>query len=136
MKGWLPSLRCVAGSTTTELALLAPVILLFMIGTIEVSRLVWTKQTLDDVAYSTARCMAVSGSCATSGTQKSYAVARAAGYGITIANNTVTPAAAVNCRGFPNSSRITIIVPTGSVLRGFVPALPTSLRSEACFPQL
>lgn len=129
-------LRCRTASATTELALLAPTVLLFMIGIIEVSRLTWTKQTLDEVAYSTARCMAVSGACATSGEQKNYAVDRAAGYGITIAASAVTPTPAADCRGFLNSSRITIVAPIASVLTGFIPTLPTSISAQACFPQV
>lgn len=129
-------LRCSTAAAVVELALLAPAILLLMLGTIEVSRMAWTRQTLDEVAYSSARCMAVSDSCATSNAQKSYAVDRAAGYGIAITDAAVTPAASVSCRGFPNSSRITIVTPMASALAGFLPALPTSITSQACFPQL
>ena len=119
-----------------EFALLAPAIILLLVGTIEVGRMAWVQQTLDDVAYSTARCMAVSGSCATSSAQKTYAVNRAAGYGIKITKAAVTPSANANCRGFPSSSQIIIAAPVDSPLRGFVPSLPTTLRSQACFPQL
>lgn len=136
MKWAVRLLRCSTGAAVVELALLAPAILLLMLGTIEVSRMAWTRQTLDDVAYSAARCMAVSGACATSSAQKAYAVDRAAGYGIAITDAAVTPAAAVNCRGFPNSSRITIVAPTASPLNGFLPALPNSITAQACFPQV
>lgn len=129
-------LQCRKAAATAELALIAPAVFLFLIGTIEAGRMLWTKQTLDEVAFSTARCMAVSGACATSNAQKAYAVNRAAGYGIAIAATAVTPAAAANCRGFPNSSRITIDTPVASVLAGFIPTFPSSISADACFPQL
>ena len=58
-------LRCSRAATAAEFALLVPAILLLLLGTIECGRLLWTKQTLDEVAYNTARGMAVSGSCST-----------------------------------------------------------------------
>lgn len=128
--------RCMRGATIVEFALLAPAIFLILIGTIEGGRMLWTKQTLDEVAYSTARCMAVSGDCATGNAQRAYAVNRARNYGIALTANAVTPTAGADCRGFPNSSRIAIEAPVSSVLTGFVPAFPTTIRSEACFPQL
>jgi len=128
--------RCEKGAAIVEFAILAPAIFLLLIGTIEGSRMLWTKQTLDEVAYSTARCMAVSSTCGSAGAQKTYAVERAAGYGIAIAAAAVTPAANADCRGFPKSSRITINAPIGSVLSGFVPDFPTTIRSDACYPQL
>lgn len=136
MKHAMQAWRCQTAAAIAEFALLAPVIFLLLIGTIEVSRLLWTKQTLDEVAYSTARCMAVSSACASSNAQKSFAISRAAGYGITIAGPTVTPAAGANCRGFLNSSQVTIDAPVNSVLRGFVPSLPGTIHAQACFPQL
>jgi hypothetical protein len=127
---------CTRGAATVELALLAPAVFLLLIGTIELSRMAWTKQTLDEVAYSTARCMAVSGSCGTATAQKTYAVSRAAAYGVVIADTAVTPASAVDCNGFPDSQRIIIDAPVTSVLTGFIPSLPSTIRSQACFPRL
>ena len=71
--------RCNAGATAVEFALLAPIFFMMLFGLIEFSRMAWTKQTIGDVAYATARCMSVSSSCNTSALQKSYAVSRAAG---------------------------------------------------------
>ena len=40
-----------SGAAIIEFALLAPVFFLFLFGTVEGSRLLWTQQTLEEVAY-------------------------------------------------------------------------------------
>ena len=119
----------------TEFALIAPVFLTMLFGTIEGSRLLWTKQTLDEVAYSTARCMSVTDTCDAAGAQ-SYAVARAQGYGIAITAEAVAPQTASDCDGFPNSSRVTITHDFDSVMGGFMPDLSTEIEADSCFPEL
>lgn len=128
--------RCESGAAIAEFALVAPAVFLCLFGTVEVARMLWTKQTLDEVAYSTARCMTVSDACATPDEQKTYAVQRAAGYGITLSLGEVTPAKAVDCRGFPDSNRITIDAGMSTVLEGFLPTFTNTIRSQACFPSL
>jgi Flp pilus assembly protein TadG len=128
--------RCCRGAAIVEFALIAPVFLMAILGIIEVSRLLWTQQTLDEVAYSAARCMSVSSSCASTATQRNYAVARAGGYGITLASNQVTPVAATNCKGFPNSSSVTITHSFVSPLSGFVPGFLMNISSQACYPTI
>ena len=125
-----------AGATIVEFAILAPVFFALLFGTIEGSRLMWVQQTLETVAYSTSRCASVSDSCTTSATQQSYAVARAAGFGITIAAEDVVAQANVTCRGFPTSNRVAITTPFSSVLGGLVPVFPDTLTAESCYPVL
>lgn len=128
-------LRCREGAAIVEFALLAPAFFILLFGIIEGSRLLWTQQTLDEVAFSTARCMAVSEACASTAGQRAHAVSRAGGYGIAISAGEVTAASGVNCNGFPDSSRIIIRTDFPSVLSGFVPDFPDTIRSQACFPE-
>ncbi|MEO6093682.1 MAG: TadE/TadG family type IV pilus assembly protein [Novosphingobium sp.] len=127
--------RCRRGATVVEFALLAPVFLLLLFGIIEVARLAWTRQTLEETAFATARCMSVGSSCATATAQKSFAVQRAAAYRIAITAAAVTPTAATSCAGQTNSNLVTIAAPFVSALRGLVP-LPRTLQVTACFPVL
>ncbi|MBO9602491.1 MAG: pilus assembly protein [Novosphingobium sp.] len=128
--------RCNAGATAVEFALLAPIFFMMLFGLIEFSRMAWTKQTIGDVAYATARCMSVSSSCNTSTLQKSYAVKRAAGFGITLTNANVTPATNTTCKGYASSNSVTVTVAFHSPAAGLIPGLPTRLSSVACFPYL
>ncbi|MCL6251484.1 pilus assembly protein [Altererythrobacter sp. KTW20L] len=125
-----------SGATIVEFAILAPIFFTFLFGTIEGSRLMWVQQTLETVAYSTSRCASVSDDCATSATQQSYAVARAAGFGITIASSDVVAQANVTCGGFPASNRVAITTSFNSVLGGLVPVFPDTLTAESCYPVL
>src|SRR5690606_17358775 len=102
----------------------------------EGSRLLWMQQTLDEVAYSTARCMSVDSACANTGAQRDYAVERAGGYGIAVAKGDVTVRANATCRGYANSSEVTISVAFGSPVRGLIPGLPEVLQAGSCYPEL
>ncbi len=129
-------LRNEGGATLVEFALLAPVFFLLLFGTIESARLAWTRQTLDTVAYSSARCLSVSSACDGTGALESYAVDRAQGYGLTLASAGVVPQSDVTCNGFPNSSEVTITHTFHSVMDGFVPVFPAQIQVKSCFPTL
>lgn len=124
------------GSVVTDFALVAPVLFLLLFGVIEGSRMLWTKQTLEEVAYSTARCMSVSTSCGDDSARQTYAVNRAARYGIGVLGASVTTQSNVTCRGFPNSSRVAINHQFSSVVTGFIPSFEGQMQVESCFPVL
>jgi len=124
------------GLAVTEFALLAPVFMIAMFGLIETSRVLWTKQTLDEVAYATARCTAVSASCDGLANLRSFATTRGAGYGVTIPTNNVTMTDNTTCNGLPNSKQVDITMTFTSVMDGFVPSFPVTLQARGCFPVL
>lgn len=128
--------RCRAGAVAIEFAIVAPLFFTMLFGIIEASRMFWIKQTLDEVAYSTARCMSIGSSCATLSAQKLYAVNRATGLGVPIRNSMVTASVNVRCKNSTGSNLVTITRPLDSPLNGFLPAMPTSISARACFPKL
>lgn len=133
---WKSIFGCSRGASAVEFALLAPVFFAMLFALVEFSRYAWVRQTLDEVAYSTARCMSVQSTCASTATQRSHAIQRAAGYGITIRAANVTPASNTTCKGYSASNSVRINVTFESPAAGLIPALPTNINSVACFPTL
>ncbi|WEK46771.1 MAG: pilus assembly protein [Candidatus Andeanibacterium colombiense] len=131
-----PLLRCKTAATAVEFAILAPIFFAMIFGIIEFSRYAWIHQTLNDVAYATARCMSVGTGCTSSTLQKTYAVNRAGGFGVTIAATNVTPVTNTTCKGYAASNSVTIRANFHSPVEGLIPAMPTQLVSIACFPVL
>lgn len=125
--------RCCGGATVLEFALVAPVFLFLLFAIVDGSRIFWLKKTIDEVAFSTARCMSISAACKEIAQQKSYAVQRAASYGVRIAADDVTLATNAICRSRAASNRVTIQAAFVSGTQGFLP-LPSTLTATACFP--
>ncbi len=128
--------RCRTGAVAIEFAIVAPIFFAMLFGVIETSRVFWLKQSLDEVAYSTARCMSVSSACATQVAQQNYAIGRAQALGIRLTSAMVTPTTGVVCKGSAGSNQVALARPIESPLAGFVPAMPSTLRATACFPVL
>jgi Flp pilus assembly protein TadG len=128
-------LRSRKGATLVELALVAPIFILMVFGLIEFGRAYWTRQTLQEVAYQTARCMALDSQCATETQRRSFAVNRAQDYAITIAAANVTVRSGVTCRTRPNSHEAAITIAFQSALQGFG-LMPQTLTVRSCFPVL
>lgn len=124
------------GASLIEFAIVAPLLILMLIGLIESGRFLWSQQVLKDVAYATVRCMSVSADCATSQTRLSYAVNRAANEGLRVSSGNVTITENTACKGLTGANKVSISVPYSSALKGFVPGAPTTLFAEACFPVL
>ncbi len=128
--------RCRRGVTAVEFALVAPVFMMLLFGLIEGGRMLWLKQTLNEVAFSTARCMSVGTDCPTLAQQRAYAVTRAAGYGVTITAADITITANTSCDGNANANRISITERFNSPVLGLLPMLPSTVAAHACFPTL
>jgi len=134
---WLVKLRADrAGIAIMEFALLAPAFLLMLVGLIESGRIYWMKQTLDEVAYSTVRCMSVGTSCETDAQRKAYAVQRATGDGIHVTSAQVTATPNTRCRDEheSNFNFVSVSSSVRSPLSGFIPLVPSTLTATACFP--
>jgi len=114
------------GATAVEYALVLPALLLFVLGIIDVSRLLWTYTTLHRAVEAAARCGAVNEiDCVSSGQIQSYAAAQAWGMTITPGAFTVSnPACGVQVQA---NYDFTFIIPwmLGSSTLG--------LRATACY---
>jgi Flp pilus assembly protein TadG len=133
------------GAAAVEFALVVVPLLLFLFGTIEFARLMWTRQSMQSLAITAARCMGILGTaCSTNGTTvdmtltKSYVISRASGFGVRLTSGdiTVTSNASVDeCRvsGF---SKVTINYTFNTVAPKLIAVLAggSQLQVEACFP--
>lgn len=119
-----------------EFALVAPAFVMIIFGIIEASRVFWIKQTLDEVAYSTARCMSVSSTCDGAGAPQTYAIDRARGYSVTLTAGQVVSATGTTCKSTAGANSVTITKNIGSPMGGLIPQMPSTLRATACFPTL
>ncbi|GGB50718.1 TadE/TadG family type IV pilus assembly protein [Blastomonas aquatica] len=126
-------MRSSSGAAILEFALLAPLFIAMLFGLIEFGRAYWTRQTLTEVAFHTARCMALDEACGTQQQRVTFAVARARDYAITVAPGAVAATSGGTCRGQVNSHEVAISIPFSSPIAGFG-VLPERLQANACFP--
>jgi Flp pilus assembly protein TadG len=115
-----------SGSIAVEVAILMPVVLLFVLGLAEFGRAIWTKATLDYAVEAAARCAVVDVNlCGSASQTQSYAASRAAGLSIPASSFTVS---AAGC-----GTRVSVIVPFEFVAQGMLP-YTLSLTASACYP--
>ncbi len=118
------------GSVALEYGLIAPLLLVLVLGIIDTGRLIWIYTTLTRATEAAARCGAINPiRCATAPQIQSYAVAEA--WGMTVdpsAFQVATPACGLEVRATYN---FTSIVP------GFDRVAPQgliTLQATACYP--
>lgn len=127
----------ISGSTAVEFAFVAPAFLSMLFLTIEGARMVWINQALKDVAFSTARCMAVDETnCDTDAKRKSFAVSRALLSRIVITAADVTIEPNVTCNSNSGQNRVTVSKAFNSPVTGFFPGMAGNVSTHACFPTL
>ena len=112
-------------------------LILLLVGTIEISRYTWTRLALQDAASEGARCLGLglptcfAGGSMDQGGTKEFVRKTAAGWGVTIAEDEVSPELDEECDGVDDFAKVVIEHEFTSVL----PALPdTVIEVEACFP--
>ncbi|MGH7112305.1 MAG: TadE family protein [Stellaceae bacterium] len=127
-----------------EFALVFPMFLALVFGTIEYGRLLWTREALQETATAGARCMAMSYSpCASGGNYSpantiSYVQQVAQGWGLSIPRANITPQSGqnVSCGGTSDFSKVLITYTFTSVVPKIVllPAGGVTLNATACYP--
>lgn len=128
-------LRDRSGVTAVEFALVAPAFMMFMFLIIDGARAVWTYQTLQEVATSSARCAALgSTGCRTSAEVKSYAVARAAATGVKLSAAAVTLTPATTCLSVAGMTKVAIASSYQGATTKLLPSSVSVLNTESCFP--
>lgn len=130
------------GTAALEFGITAPLLFALLLGGIEYSRLLWTKQALQLAGDQTARCVAIGGAaCAT---PSSYAVSTAVSYGalglvtsgVTVDNQppTVTLATACNPPSGNMSVRVTLSLTFSSPISALLPGLSKAVSTTSCYP--
>lgn len=119
-------LRSRQGSIAIEYALLLPALLLFIVGIMEVGRLLWTQTTLDRAVEAAARCRAIdSVTCADDTAAAEYAVTQA--FGMNIAADAFTVSAAACGESVNVAYAYNLLVP-------WVTPHGMVLHASACYP--
>jgi len=131
------------GASAVEFSLVIVPLLLFIFGTIEFSRLMWTRQSMQSLAISAARCVGILQPACISGTAynesntKTYIINRAASFGVPLASGDITVQNGTACNGVASGfARVTINYTFSSVAPQLITALSSSrvLTTSACFP--
>jgi Flp pilus assembly protein TadG len=123
--GW--SIRGRRGATALEYALVLPALLLFLLGIMDMGRLVWTQATLDHAADAAARCASIdTADCGTTAAIQTYAATQA--YGMSLPTSDFTVSAA-SC-----GQQVTVSAPFAFVIGGWVSPGTVTLTANACYP--
>jgi Flp pilus assembly protein TadG len=115
------------GNAAVEFALVLPVFIVLIVGMIEVGRILWTQNTLQQAVEAAARCGSISAStCGSSSAVRQFAAAQTAGLGVPASDFTATTS---SC-----GSQVNATVQY-QYLTSFLPMPALSLTAEACFPK-
>lgn len=130
-----------SGATAVEFAIVAIPLLLTLLGSVEFGRMIWTRQSMSEVAVMTARCSGVPQSeCAASGARDnaktlSYAVATAAKWGLTLTASNVTLEPSATCGGAAGFSKVTVTYRFATAVPALIKQLADNpMTVSACFP--
>lgn len=128
-----------SGAVAIEFAAIALPLFLVLVGSIEVSRYIWTRLALQDAASVGSRCVGLRldpcflGESIDPAGTSAFVKAQAQQWGIKIPDDTVTPLESALCHNVDDFSRITIRHRFTSVLA----VLPEMwIEVEACFPAM
>jgi Flp pilus assembly pilin Flp len=134
--------RGTTGASAVEFALVAVPLILLLVATIEFGRLLWTRQAMQSLAVSAARCMGVpQTACSTSGVYNAGKTTDFIIHGATVLGVDLLPANIVlngdaSCESVADFSTVTISHTFKSVASSLIPGLTNgvSLTTSACFP--
>jgi len=133
-------LRNQRGAGVVEFALLAPTFLMFLFLLLDGGRMMFAKQSLNELAAATARCLAIKQSgCDTASNTQGWAVARGlARSNLKLANSNVAITINATCAGVSNMVQARISMPWKKGAMNLLPQsiAPASLTATACFPTI
>lgn len=127
------------GAIAVEFAFIAIPLMLLLVGSLEVSRLVWTRHALQDAAANGARCVGLrSPPCVLDGVAnqagaRGFVQDKAAGWIVFIATEAVTVEEDAECNGLAGFARVKVHHDFYSVLNVITGG---TIETEACFPQM
>ena len=124
------------GGATVEFALVAPTFLMFIFLILDGGRMIFAKQSLNEVATATARCAALAATgCSDHTSAENWAIARGeARDNLNLSSATVE--LGVTCNAVANMAKATVSVAWKKGAMGLLPqsVAPSTLTSVACFP--
>jgi len=106
--------RCRRGATAVEFALIAPVFLIMVMGTVELSRAMWIKATMQYAAEETTRYAIVNTSASTS-TLETYASNVVSTYGVSTTDMTFSATSSSTAVSITITYTFSTIVPILSI---------------------
>jgi len=128
--------RNVVGGATVEFALVAPTFLMFIFLILDGGRMMFAKQSLNEIATATARCAALGATgCTTASNAQDWAIARgSARDNLNLSSATVE--LGVTCNTVAKMARATVSTVWKKGAMGLLPqsVAPSTLTSVACFP--
>jgi len=130
----------VGGATAVEFALVILPFLFMLFGCIEIARLMWTRNALQQLSVKGARCMALnSSSCAVTGafnatSTLTYIEGAAAAVGISLADGNITLNNAATCAGISGVSQVTIRYAFPTAVPLVTSFVGQSIDVTACYP--
>lgn len=134
--------RRIGGASAVEFALVVVPLLLLLMGTIEFGRLLWTRQAMQSLALSAARCMGVlQTNCSNANAYDSakttgYIIQAASEHGVELTAANIMLNADTSCEGVAGFSTVAIAYTFRSVVPLLIPGQSDGipLSTTACFP--
>jgi Flp pilus assembly protein TadG len=124
------------GAVAVEFAFVAPVFLMFLFLMLDGGRMLFTQQSLNEVATATARCAALQAAgCTSTASAQNWATSRALTRGgLTLSNTKVE--LGVTCNSVSSMAKVTVSTAWKKSGMGLLPqsVVPVTLTSVACFP--
>jgi Flp pilus assembly protein TadG len=132
VKAAMRLLRCRAGTTAIETAVLLPTFLLMFLGIVEFGRAMWMESTLQDVVEAAARCAVVNTStCDTAADTASYAASQVTGF--SVSSSAFTATMSTTCGTGVAGSSVSVSLPFAFVVPKLLPWSIT-LSAQSCHP--
>jgi Flp pilus assembly protein TadG len=122
------------GAAAVEYAIILPVLLLFVLGIMDVGRLLWTYATLVSATDAAARCYAIAASaCTTPAQVQTYAVTQAGGLNI---SSSAFTASTQSCGAQVSATLVfAFVIPWMEAVPPFGKSNSMTLNATACYPQ-
>jgi Flp pilus assembly protein TadG len=121
------------GNSAIEFAIVAPVFLALMLGTMEFARLFWTQSTLQQAVQAAARCASVNTTTCDNATDTATYAANQM-YGLSISSSVFTATLNTTC-GSNTGNKVSASLAFTFIAKGLIPSgwNPT-LTASSCFP--
>jgi Flp pilus assembly protein TadG len=143
MRPWLGRFRdCRGGASALEFSLILAPMLVLMFGGIEYSRLLWTREALQQAAIAGARCVGMPQTgCSTAGVYNAASATTfiqnaAAAWSIALPASGIAVSTSATCGGVGGFSQVTLTYAFQTVAPTLLPTLSagSTLTATACFP--